>query len=421
MPTNPWTDDLLDQMRMVADDPADRAVSALFATRGTREWGAINGLLDFLVDNAQAPPPDLPPELTAYLQDTASLPPPELREASAGEACFAEFGPEILMLLGCFSLPAAYAAAKGVQVLCRTEFLERATRLRLLQTAQMIVDVMAPGGLGPGGTGIRAAQKVRLLHAAIRHLILTDARPWNTSELGKPINQEDLAGTMLTFSCVILDGLAKFDIEVPPRQAEAYFQAWCAVGRLMGIHDVLIPPDLASGRVLMKTIQRRQIAASPEGQRLTADLRASMGTGLHAAAAAASGANGSLSERLRQDLSRVLAEVESVVIDPLLTSTVTVLMRHCFADETDAHGNGVADLLAIPPAPTWLAHLVDVTMWVVGHLVDDVASTRHRRRILRWINMRLVEGMLSRELGPGRALFRVPAHLHDQWKHASTS
>ena len=421
MTSTRWNDDFLDQMRRVGDEPADSVVAALFGTEGTPEWTAIHRQLDSLVDNASALPAGMPAELTDYLASTSSISAPWLADDAAGEAFFAEYGPEVLMLLGCYSLPAAYAAANGAQVLCRTDFLEKAARLRLFQTAQMIVDVMSPGGLGPGGKGIRAVQKVRLLHASIRHLILADSRPWDKAVLGVPINQEDLAGTMMTFSTVILDGLRKFDVTVPPAQAAAYFDTWCVIGRMMGIREELIPADLASARVLTDTIQRRQIAASPEGRRLTSALLAAMGEGLSASTAPTGTHGASLLGHLRDDFNTVMATVEASVAAPLLRSTADVLMRHCLKDETDAHGTSVADILALPPATPWASHLADVMTEIGGHIVAMLTDTSHQRRMLRWINMRLIDSMVAKELGPGRSLFSVPDSLHAQWKRGPTS
>jgi hypothetical protein len=415
-----WADDLLDQMRLAGDEPADRAAAALFAARGTSDWLAIHRQLDALIDNADALPAGLPSALTDYLASTSSLAAPALVDAAAGEAFFAEYGPEVLMLLGCYSLPAAYAAAKGAQVLCRTEFLEKAARMRLFQTAQMIVDVMSPGGLGPAGKGIRAAQKVRLLHASIRYLILHDSRTWNTAALGVPINQEDLAGTLLTFSTVILDGLRKFDITVPPAQAAAYFDAWRVVGRLMGIREELIPADLPSARVLTDTIQRRQIAPSPEGRRLTSALLASMGEGLSATAPSGTHRT-SLVGHLREDIDRVVGTLETSVTAPFLRATANVLMRHCLSGETAADGTSVAEILALPPAVPWASHLADVVTDFGGHAIAALTDTSHERRLLRWINMRLIDSMVAKELAPGRPLFSVPDSLHAQWKRALTS
>lgn len=68
---------------------------------------------------------------------------------------------------------------------------------RLGETGQFVLSVTTRGALGPRGQGIRKVQKVRLLHAAIRHLIRRSPG-WPEEELGPPICQEDLAGTLGT-------------------------------------------------------------------------------------------------------------------------------------------------------------------------------------------------------------------------------
>src|SRR5262245_15657081 len=88
------------------------------------------------------------------------------RPASGGSGAM---GPEIIMTLFCYGLPSCYAAAKGVQVLALTTRLFSNPTRRVIETAQMVVDVMAPGGLAARGRGIRTAQKVRLMHAAVRY------------------------------------------------------------------------------------------------------------------------------------------------------------------------------------------------------------------------------------------------------------
>lgn len=418
MPTTHWNDALLNPMRLVADEPADRAVTALFAVQGTPEWGALHRLLGGLVDNSQALPPGLPAELVGFLSAPLPVPQSALVDATAGEQLFAEFGPEILMLLGCFSLPAAYSAAKGAKVLCRTEFLEKATELRLFQTAQMIVDVLTPGGLGPRGRGLRTIQRVRLLHASIRHLILTDTgRPWDTESLGVPINQEDLAGTMCTFSTLILDGLVKLRIAVTPAQEAAYFNTWRVIGRLMGILEPLIPPNVASGRALMREIQRRQVAASPEGIRLTKALLTAMSEGPLPPVAPAAGH--SLLGQLRAEVEHVVHAVEAEIAGPVLRRTAAALMRRMLADEYDAHGHSVADLLQIPATGPLSAHLLSLGL-VVGHdVVRGATDTSAERRVLRWFNLRLINWMVGQQLRDRGPLFSVPDSLHAQWMHAT--
>lgn len=112
---------------------------------------------------------------------------------------------------------------------------------------------------------MRSIQKVRLIHAAIRFLLLHDQKnKWKT-ELGVPVNQEDLAGTLMVFSYLILDGLKKLGITIPKEHQEGFIQTWGVIGRLMGIQDELIPATVKEAKALCNIIQRRQVHTSDEG------------------------------------------------------------------------------------------------------------------------------------------------------------
>ena len=50
-----------------------------------------------------------------------------------------------------------------------------------------------------------------------------------------PVNQEDMVGTLLTFSAVILDGLKKMGFSISTSDADAYLHAWNVVGHLSGV------------------------------------------------------------------------------------------------------------------------------------------------------------------------------------------
>lgn len=267
------TDNLLDAARLRGDALADQTVAAIFDDGNT---AAVNQLLGALMRDDQSPGA-LPPVVLDYLANTGETVARTRESAAAGEWLFADHGPEIMALLCCYSLPSSYAAKKGVQVLHRTAYLAKRPNRRLFETAQFIVDVMSPGGLGPKGRGVRTAQKVRLMHAAIRHLILTDtSRPWDTAALGVPINQEDLLGTLMTFSWIILDGLARLGVKVSPDQQQAYLDTWLVVGQLMGIEKALLPATVAEAKVVTASIERRQVAESPEGREMMAALLAMM-------------------------------------------------------------------------------------------------------------------------------------------------
>lgn len=271
------TDAILDAARTRGDALADATVAAVFQAGDTP---AVAKLLSTLMRDDQKPG-DLPAPVLDYLEQTGDSVTRALDTATAGERVFAEHGPEIMMLLCCYSLPSSYAARKGVQVLHRTAYLAKRPNRRLFETSQFIVDVLSPGGLGPGGRGVRTAQKVRLMHAAIRHLILADkTSPWDVNELGIPINQEDLLGTLMTFSHLILDGLARLGVRLTARDQQAYLETWLAVGRLMGIEPQLLPRTVADAKATTDLIERRQIAESPQGREMTAALLGMMQTNM---------------------------------------------------------------------------------------------------------------------------------------------
>ena len=67
----------------------------------------------------------------------------------AGQEVFGAYGPQLGMGLFMASLPADYAFAKGVQVLAATTRLTRDPKRRYVETGQMIIDAMTPGGSSP--------------------------------------------------------------------------------------------------------------------------------------------------------------------------------------------------------------------------------------------------------------------------------
>jgi hypothetical protein len=213
-------------------------------------------------------PAGLPPEAVRYLAGTQPPPWADLQKLAAAHRFFVHFAWPISTGLHFSSLPQAYAAAKGARVLARTEQMTRNVRQRILGTAQFLFDVMERGALLPGGNGVRAAQKVRLVHAAVRYRLLRASPTWNTNELGAPVNQEDLAGTLLTFSLVPLDALDKLGFKVSNEEAEAWLHAWTVVGFFLGIDERLLPDEPTQARELMVLIRDRQWAPSPEGRAL---------------------------------------------------------------------------------------------------------------------------------------------------------
>ena len=89
----------------------------------------------------------------------------------------------------------------------------------------------------PGGRGWKACLQVRVLHAKVRHgLLLQGPSKWDTKVLGIPINQEDMAATLLAFSLNSLLGTEMIlGFPVPVADREAYLAVWRYLGWLLGI------------------------------------------------------------------------------------------------------------------------------------------------------------------------------------------
>jgi hypothetical protein len=193
-----WTDALLDRMRELGDPVADIPVAAVLERDGV---DAVRALMRSLVRVDQPVPEELPDEIQAYLLET--LPLPEWADADRikrGQQLFETWGVQIAICLFCASLPSSYVAANGLKALYLTARLDTDARRRVMETGQFLIDVLTVGGLGEHGKGRRTIQRVRLMHAAVRHLIkarneLTPGM-WHP-DWGTPINQEDLAGTLL--------------------------------------------------------------------------------------------------------------------------------------------------------------------------------------------------------------------------------
>ena len=267
-----WTDDFLDSMRQVTDPLADAAVRDVF---NAGEVGAVDTLMGQLVKNGQLAPAGLPPSVADYFAVTANLPDWADRGLVAqAEEFFGRNGMTIGMMLLFASLPMCYACAKGVQVLHLTGRLQSDPKRRIGETSQMVIHAMTPGGVAPGGEGVRDAQKVRLMHAAVRHLILSGRAAgvdWDPA-WGQPINQEDLAGTLLSFSHIPVVAMRRMGIEVNPGEAAAYLHAWNVIGHILGVRPDLMPDDEADAATLTAAICRRQYAACDAGREMTAAL-----------------------------------------------------------------------------------------------------------------------------------------------------
>jgi hypothetical protein len=378
-----WTDAVLDRMRELGDPVADMPVAAVLERGGV---DAVNDIMRTLVRVDQPVPDELPDELQDYLVETLPLPDwADMGKIKRGQQLFETWGVLITLCLFCASLPAAYAAANGVKVLYLTARLDTDARRRVMETGQFLMDVVAVGGLDEGGKGRRTIQRVRLMHAAVRHLIkarneLTPGM-WH-AEWGTPINQEDLAGTLLTFSYVPVEPMRRLGVHVSAKDVDAYLHLWNVIGHLLGVRDELLMRDVSDATALVDLIRRRQFQASPEGQ--------------HMALA----------------LLNLLDE-----LTPLhrFDDTIPPLIRHLIGDET-------ADLLLVPDSDLaddlgWRARIAKwFFVHVLGRLERELPRYQLMSSMARPFGRELVRGIFALERGGERAPFDIPDYLARSWE-----
>lgn len=113
---------------------------------------------------------------------------------------------------------------------------------RLMDTGALLTSCMTEGisTLFAGGSGWKAALYVRILHAKVRRALLKrENKKWDTNRLGVPINQEDMAATLLAFSVNALVGVEFVaGLAITPQEQLDYLALWRYIGWLLGVHTV---------------------------------------------------------------------------------------------------------------------------------------------------------------------------------------
>jgi hypothetical protein len=365
-----WNDDILEPMRQIGDPLADEVITQVIHKY---EIAKVNQIFRSLVENDGIVPDDMPPEVNEYLQETAVLPYwIDWDLMAQGEKFFSLHWPTIVTLLFCASLPSAYAAWRGAQVLFLTTRLTERIHRRIFETAQFVLNVMAPGAFSPQGQGIRSVQKVRLMHATIRHLIEHEPR-WHSQwhvEWGVPINQEDLAGTLMTFSTEILVGMARFRIPLSGTEEEAFLHAWKVVGHLMGIQPDLLPTDPQDAYDLAETIFQRQRGPSDVGKTLTKAL---------------------------------IGFMQQQAPGKLFDGMPATIIRH-------AVDKDVADMLDVPKSD-WTIVLLNMEESLTRLIERILGQDRRGSRLLQRFSFAIMQEIVTLERGGKRTQFTIPENL----------
>jgi hypothetical protein len=185
-----------------------------------------------------------------------------------GQLVFQKYAQEMMTLLGAMSLPYCYAASPGNKALYLSEKMRQSTGKRLIETAAFVINVLTPGSLANEKEGHLHVNKTRLIHAISRYYI---KKSWN-SDWGVPINQEDMAGTNLAFSYIILLGMQQSGFTISDQEKEDFLFTWRYIGYQLNVEQELLPNSFKEAGVLTQLIKERNFRKTDEGIALTNEL-----------------------------------------------------------------------------------------------------------------------------------------------------
>jgi hypothetical protein len=260
------TGPMLDGYRFEGDALVDELLFTWLAEDKGTFYGLMKGDGEQLLEAIRTRKPVLAEQYNVFSHCSAT-------ERQEAQGIYQQFQPEVMLLLGCYSLPYCYAAAIGSQVLWQTGRLHEGALVRLQQTARFVWDV----GQGTMGEVAIACLKVRLIHGLVRFHLMHSG--WDAAKLGVPANQEDMAGTNLAFGFLVLRGLRKLHAGLLPSRGQAYLRYWNGIGAWLGIVPALLPPTLPDALALEQLIAGRHHKESMEGKGLTQSLLASIEEG----------------------------------------------------------------------------------------------------------------------------------------------
>ncbi|RDI41542.1 oxygenase MpaB family protein [Nocardia mexicana] len=230
-----WRD--LGESLLIADEPMDRVVDWMYAEGSDR----TRPLFERALRDGIASVPDAPEPLREFFVRYETVPEwvdwDKIRRA---EQVFRAGGTDGLYIARDVSLLGGYLASGFNKTLIRTGALEKGPAKRFAETLQWALDVTSDDGMRPLGAGYRSTIHVRLIHAFVRRHVA--AMPdWDAEEWGVPINQTDMAATLVGALIAPMVGAMPMGIVPTPADADAAAHLTRYVGWLIGVREEWLP------------------------------------------------------------------------------------------------------------------------------------------------------------------------------------
>lgn len=256
--------DRLDVGLHQGDPAAQAAITEMFelADFGWRDMQAI-------LDDPLTRIDEAPPAFRSLLESAATPPPwfdPAL--ADAGGRAWWKFGTLQSSTLY-QSLIYGYQARGFVRPLVATGQMADHTYDRVLSTGRWVALATAPGQMVPGNAGWSNTLRIRLIHAMVRHQLVTDGE-WNEAEWGVPINQTysalTIGGGFLALPMLVAGDLG---IQYSAAEREAIAHLWRWIGWVIGVDDAMLPKSFAAAQQLFEVGAQFELEPDESSKKLT--------------------------------------------------------------------------------------------------------------------------------------------------------
>ena len=251
------------------DDEVDRLMAGIVDTGGVP---AVNTALRPWVNNNDALPTGLPADLAAYLQQANRLPswadPVKLRRA-------ADFNRRkdtyLFMLYGLGSgimstvIPreakSVYWSAGGANM-----------QDRAAKTFTFGYDLSDLNAFEPTGQFVVTANKTRLVHAAVRHLLPQSPHWRAVADEQIPISNGDILVTFHSLGTFVHRKLLDWRVPMSAADEAAFLHQWQVAIHLLGVRDEFIPQTWAEADTQSTRVLTPLLSPTTEGKELAEDL-----------------------------------------------------------------------------------------------------------------------------------------------------
>ena len=253
----------------VWDDAVDRMMAAAL---DTGQVPTINTAMRSWVNNNDPVPSGLPADLAAHLQQATRLPDWADR-AKLGLA--ADFNRRkdtyLFMLYGLGSgimstvIPreakSVYWSAGGADM-----------KDRAAKTFTFGYDLSELTAFEPTGQFLVTANKTRLVHAAVRHLLPQSPQWKAVADEQIPISNGDILVTFHSLGTFVHRKLREWRVPMSPAEEDAFLHMWQVAIHLLGVREEFIPRTWAAAEAQAAQVLTPVLAPTREGRKLAEEL-----------------------------------------------------------------------------------------------------------------------------------------------------